>query len=106
MKITLKQYGGLAAAVRKAPLTLDTAELGERRDEVDSLARTVWAQSGAQAAARSAPPRMPHPDEMGYTLTIAGDEGTHEVRSMESAASPELSRLVEQVRRCGKAGTV
>jgi hypothetical protein len=101
MKITLKQYGGLAAAVRKAPLTLDTAELGKGRDEVDSLARAVWAQIGAQPV----PPQMPHPDEMGYTLTIACDEGTHEVRSMESAASPELSQLVEQVRRCGKAGT-
>jgi hypothetical protein len=105
MRITLKQYGGLAAAVRKAPLTLDTAELGNRRDELESLARTVSAQSAAQSAAEPAPPRLPHPDEIGYTLTIAGEHGTQEVRSMESAASPELARLVEQVRRCGKAGT-
>jgi hypothetical protein len=106
MKITLKQHGGLAAAVRKAPLTLDTAELGNRRDEVDSLARTVSAQCAAQSAAESNPARLPHPDEMGYTLTIAGEHGTQEVRSMEGAASPELARLVEQVRRCGKAATV
>jgi hypothetical protein len=39
-------------------------------------------------------------------LTIAGEHGTQEVRSMEGAASPELARLVEQVRRCGKAATV
>ena len=96
MKITLKQHGGLAAAVRRPPLLLDTTELGDQRGEVEGLASTVSAQSIA--------PGPPHPDEMGYTLIITGDDGTHEVRSTESAASPEFSRLVQHVRRYGKAG--
>jgi hypothetical protein len=96
MKITLKQHGGLAAAVRRPPLILDTAELGDRRDEVEGLARAVSAQSTS--------PGLPHPDAMGYTLIIAGADGTHEVRGMDNADSPEFSSLVQQVRRSGRAG--
>jgi hypothetical protein len=42
---------------------------------------------------------------MGYTLIIAGADGTHEVRGTDNAASPEFSSLVQQVRRSGRAGT-
>jgi hypothetical protein len=98
MKITLKQYGGLAAAVSRPPLVLDTAELGGQGAEVEALARTVSTQSGS--------PGSPHPDEPGYTLTIAGDDGTHEISSMGTGASPEFAALVQQIRRSGKAGAV
>lgn len=97
MKITLQQHGGLAAA-RRAPLVLDTAELGAQRAQVEALARTVSTQPGS--------PRPPHPDEMAYTLTIAGDDGTHDIRTMETDASPEFATLVQQVRRSGKPGSV
>lgn len=96
MKITLTQYGGLAAAARKPPLLLDTAELGEQRGEVEALARTVSMQASSS--------RPPHPDEPGYTLVISDDEGSREVRSMGTDASPEFASLVQQVRRNGKAG--
>lgn len=95
MKITLKQYGGLAAVTR-APIILDTADLDQGRQEVERLVRIVSAQPVSSGS--------PHPDEMGYTLIIAGDNGTNEVRSTESAASPEFSRLVQQIRGSGKAG--
>lgn len=97
MKITLKQHGGMAAAPGGRPLTLDTADLGERRDEVEGLARAVSGQPGATRAA--------HPDEMSYTLIIADADGTHEVHGMGSGRSAEFSRLMREVRSAGKAGT-
>jgi hypothetical protein len=96
MKITLRQYGGLAAAVRKPELVLDTAALGEQRGQVEALARALSARPGSSAS--------PHPDEPGYALTIAGDDGTHEVSSMDTGASEDFAALVQHVRRCGKAG--
>ena len=98
MKITLKQYGGLAAAVRRPPLILDTADLGDQRADVEGLARIVTAQSTS--------PGLPHPDAMGYTLLIDGVDGTHEVRGTDNAGSPEFSSLVQQVRRSGRAGPI
>ncbi|MET0981431.1 MAG: protealysin inhibitor emfourin [Telluria sp.] len=95
MKITLKQYGGLAPVTRP-PVVLDTADLDQDRDEVEGLARAVSAQSS--------PPGSPHPDGMSYTLVIAGDEGVQEVQGMDGMASPEFSTLVQRVRGAGKAG--
>lgn len=99
MKITLKQHGGLAAVVRKAPLTLDTNELDEQsRDEVNALARQV----AAKDASGSPPPR---PDEIGYTLTIEDDDALQEARSMESASTAAFSKLVSFVKENGHTGT-
>jgi hypothetical protein len=98
MKITLKQAGGIAAAIRRAPLVLDTAALDASRGEIEGLARAVAVQPMAAAAA--------HPDEMAYTLTIEDSEGAHEVRSLEHSASPEFGRLVAEVRRRGKVADV
>ncbi|MET0981174.1 MAG: protealysin inhibitor emfourin [Telluria sp.] len=93
MKITLEQAGGLAGIRRR--FVLDTSDLGEARDEVESLARTVGEQPGASGS--------PHPDAMAYTLTIAGEDGTREVGGMDSASTAEFGKLVDQVRKHGKA---
>ncbi|MFC5462234.1 protealysin inhibitor emfourin [Massilia niabensis] len=95
MKITLKQYGGLAPVTRP-PVVLDTADLDQDRDEVEGLARAVSAQSS--------PPAPPHPDGMSYTLVIDGDEGMQEVRGTDGSATAEFSELVQRVRGSGKAG--
>ena len=95
MKITLEQMGGLAGIRRR--FTLDTADLGDARAEVEALARALENQSGA--------PGSPHPDEMGYALRIAADDGTHEFAATDASASPEFAQLVQQVKRRGKAGT-
>lgn len=96
MKITLEQMGGLAGIRRR--YTIDTADLGDARAEVEALARAVGGQSNA--------PGSPHPDEMGYTLTIAADDGTHELAGTDASASREFASLVKQVRSRGKAETV
>ena len=96
MKITLEQVGGLAGIRRR--YTLDTADLGDARDEVEALARAV----GDQAKA----PGAPHPDEFGYALRIAADDGTRELAGTDTGASAEFARLVKQVRSRGKAEAV
>jgi hypothetical protein len=92
MKITLEQVGGLAGIRRR--FTLDTADLGDARAEVEALARALGQQSRA--------PGSPHPDEMGYALTISADDGTHELAGTDASASTEFARLVKQVRNRGK----
>jgi len=95
MKITLEQLGGLAGIRRRT--TLDTAGLGDARAEVEALARALEHQSGASGS--------PHPDEMAYALSIAADDGTHEFAATDANASPDFARLVQQVKRLGKAET-
>jgi hypothetical protein len=95
MKITLKQYGGMAPVTRP-PVVLDTSDLGAARDEVEGLARAVSAQSISSGS--------PHPDEMGATLIIASDEGTQEIRGMDTSSTEEFARLVQRVRSMGKVG--
>lgn len=95
MKITLKQYGGIAPVARP-PMVLDTSDLGAAREEVEGLARAVSTQPGSSGA--------PHPDEMSYTLIIASDAGRQEVRGNDTTATPEFSSLVQQVRNRGKIG--
>jgi hypothetical protein len=86
----------LAAVVRKAPVALDTNELdAQARDEVKTLAQSVVTKQ----AATSRPSR---PDEISYTLTIEDSGQTHEARSMETASSPEFSRLVRFVKENGR----
>ena len=94
MQITLRQYGGFAPVAR-APLTIDTANLAEEREEVEGLARTVSAQTLA--------PGMPYPDQMGYTLIIEGQGGRQEVHGSDEAGTPEFIRLVQLVRQRGEA---
>lgn len=89
MKLILKQVGGLAPVAR-APLTLDTADLREGRAEVEALARAVAAQRHS--------PASPHPDEIGYILTIVEDSATTQVRGTDTEASPEFGALVQHVK--------
>jgi len=93
MKITLEQVGGLAGIRRR--FTLDTADLGDARAEVEALARALKNQSNTLGS--------PHPDEMGYALRIAADDGTHELAGSDASASAEFAKLVKQVRSRGKA---
>ena len=96
MKITLEQMGGLAGIRRR--FSLDTADLGDARAEVEALARAVRGQSAAPGAL--------HPDELGYALRIDADDGAHEFNGTDTSASPELAQLVQQVKRRGKAEAV
>ena len=95
MKITLEQVGGLAGIRRR--FTLDTADLGDAREEVEALARALKDQSSA--------PGSPHPDELGYALRIAADDGTRELAGTDTSASTEFANLVKQVKSRGKAET-
>ena len=67
---------------------------------IRKISRRSWA-AGASTA-----PGSPHPDEMGYTLAIAADDGTHELAGTDASATTEFARLVKQVKSRGKAETV
>jgi hypothetical protein len=101
MKITLEQVGGLAGIRRR--FTLDTADLGDARAEVETLAVEALARALKN---QSTAPGSPHPDEMGYTLNIAADDGTRELAGTDTSASTEFARLVKQVKSRGKAEAV
>jgi len=101
MKITLEQMGGLAGIRRR--ITLDTADLGDARAEVETLAVEALARALKN---QSRAPGSPHPDEMGYVLSIAADDGTHELAGTDASASREFASLVKQVRSRGKAEAV
>jgi len=94
MNIILEQYGGLAGVRRR--FMLDTSGLGEARDEVEGLARVVGAQPDA--------PGPPHPDQIGYTLVIDGEDGARAVHATDTLASAAFRRLAEHVRKRGAAG--
>lgn len=96
MKITLKQYGGLAG--RRVAVVLDTAALAGERDALEGLARTVASEPDSSSA--------PHPDEMGYTLVIADGGVLREARAADSSATPAFSRLVQEVKTRGTAEAV
>jgi hypothetical protein len=94
VNITLKQSGGLAGL--RVVHRLDTADLAGDGPAVEALARAVAAQSVAPAA--------PHPDGLGYTLTIDDAGGKWEVHASDASATPEFARLAAEVRKRGNVG--
>jgi hypothetical protein len=98
MKVTLQEYGGIAAGIRRPPRTLDTATLAPAQAE--ELTRLVFAATAASAGGDAGPGRAR--DAMSYEMTIE-DGGRHTVlRGADNAMSPAFAELCAQVKRLGK----
>ena len=94
MKLALERGGGVAG-LRKPPLELDTAILPPA-----DRARVMALVEAAQLAALPAMLGDSAPDQLGYTLTVTGDDG--HARTIElalDAAPPALRALLNELRR-------
>jgi len=94
MKLVLERGGGVAG-LRKPPLAVDTAALpvGDR----DRMVALV------EAAELATLPRVigdAANDQLGYTLSVTGDDGqAHTIDLVISAAPPALRELISELRR-------
>ena len=91
MKITLYQFGGLAAGMRRPPLVLESAKLAP--DEATHLARLVDAARTTTASGAA-----PGPDQMSYRLAIDAASGAMEVAAHDGAMTPSFEALMRFVR--------
>ena len=89
MRITLQKYGGLAAGIRRAPLSLEGAALDE--DTATKLSRLV------ESAVRSSPPAPSQaaPDEMSYTISIDDGENVIVLRQSDTSMTPAFAALLD-----------
>jgi hypothetical protein len=97
MKLVLERGGGVAG-LRKPPLALDTATLPPAdRDRLHALV------DAAQLATLPPAPGDGAPDQLGYTLSVTGDDGR--ARSFElalDAAPPAVRALISELRRVAR----
>ena len=89
MRLTLQVHGGIAA-IRRRPVSLDTASLQPgQASTVEQLARTL-------VATASAPSGEPLPDAMSYTLTVEDDGKSVVVKQRDGGTTPEFEHLLDQ----------
>lgn len=89
MRLTLQVYGGIVA-VRRRPVSLDTASLQPgQAGAVENLVRSL-------VAAASAPPAEPLPDAMSYTLTVDDGGKKSVVKQRDGGITAEFQRLLDQ----------
>ena len=97
MKLVLDRSGGVAG-LRRPPLEVDTATLpaGAR---AELLAKVEAAQLPALPAVLGAAA----PDQLGYTLSVTGDDGQrHVIELAIDAAPPALRELISALRRIAR----
>lgn len=95
MKVTLRQHGGLAAGIARAPAMVDSASLPPAaKAELDRLVAT---ERGKPASSLAAPGRAR--DAMSYAITIERDEETIVLRQSDVDMSPEFAALLDWLRR-------
>jgi hypothetical protein len=94
MKVSLREHGGNAAAIRLGrPAKIVDGSLLEAAAATE-LARLV----AAAKAAQSSPPLPPRPDEMSYSITIEEDDGTtFTLRASDTSMSPEFDALLSWI---------
>jgi hypothetical protein len=98
MKLVLDRSGGVAG-LRKPPLAVDTATLAAADRE-----RLLALVEAAHLAALPDVIGGDAPDQLGYTLSVTGDDG--HARTIEltlDAAPPALRALVTELRRLAAA---
>jgi hypothetical protein len=92
MRLTLQVRGGIAAAMRRTPVSLDTASLEPAHaDRVNRLAQAVVASQPAGS------PSEPVPDAMSYTLTVEESGKVHVVKQRDGELTPEFGQLLNQL---------
>jgi hypothetical protein len=96
MKVNLAKHGGLAAAIRRPPVTVDSSALSESK--AAELARLLAAAKAELRAAEAGPGRAR--DAMSYTITLQDDGGeTTVLRVSDATMSPPFAALLEWLDR-------
>ncbi|HEX4331122.1 MAG TPA: protealysin inhibitor emfourin [Usitatibacter sp.] len=91
MRVCLRAFGGIAAAVRRDAIVLDDSQLdapGAAR-----LRRLV-------SSVRVNPPRSLeiHPDELSYALAVDDGKDHYELRGHDASLTPDFRELIQMVR--------
>lgn len=91
MRVCLKAFGGIAAAVRRPAIVLDDSQLDAAN--AARLRRLV-------SSVRVNPPRARevHPDEMSYAVAIEDGKDSYELRGHEASLTPDFRELIQMVR--------
>jgi hypothetical protein len=90
MKVSLREHGGIAAAIRlgRPAKALDSSQL-------DAAAAADLARLVSEAKAAPSPASAPRPDEMSYSITVEENGGaTFTLRASDSGMSPEFEALL------------
>jgi hypothetical protein len=97
MRLVLERGGGVAG-LRRPPLALDTATLPPAdRDRLHALV------DAAQLAALPPAPGDAAHDQLGYTLSVTGDDGdTRRFEIALDAAPPAVRALISELRRLAR----
>ena|SRR5258708_5880862 len=94
MKVTLQEYGGLAAGMRRVPHAVDAEALA--KPAAEELARLV-------AAAKAAPVADEGPgqvrDAAGYTITVEDGGQPAVLEQSDGNMSPAFAALLNWLRR-------
>jgi hypothetical protein len=92
MRVTLKEHGGLAAAINRtaAGLVADTRSLPA--EQAETLVRLVTAALDTATGPPAGPGRGR--DAMSYTVTVESDAGTRTLTGSDLEASGEFTALL------------
>ncbi|MEX2301141.1 MAG: protealysin inhibitor emfourin [Bryobacterales bacterium] len=94
--MNLAKHGGLAAAIRRPPVTVDSSALPENK--AAELAPLVAAAKAELQAAEAGPGRAR--DAMSYTITLQDDSGeTTTLRASDTTMSRPFAALLEWLDR-------
>jgi hypothetical protein len=99
MKVNLAKHGGLAAAIRRPPVTVDSSALPESKAAaLAPLVAAATAELQAARAVEAGPGRAR--DAMRYTITLQDDSGeTTTLRASDTTMSPPFAALLEWLDR-------
>jgi len=93
MKVTLEEYGGLAAGLSRRPRIVDADALPPAAAaELNRLVEAAKAASGGDALEGA-------PDEMGYDVTIEDATGKTLLTRSDTAMTPEFAALMRWIKR-------
>jgi hypothetical protein len=94
MKVTLQEFGGLAAGMRRMPHTVDSEALA--KPAAEELARLVAAAAAAPLADQGPGPVR---DAMGYTITVDDGGQPTVLEQSDGNMSPAFAALLNWLRQ-------
>ena len=100
MRITLQTHGGIAAAIPRRPLHVETGSLPD--EDAHQLKQLV---ASVVTSARPPDPASIRPDAMTYTLTVEDGAGVQTVKQHDANLTPEFSNLLGQLMKHSGAAT-
>lgn len=91
MRVCVKAFGGIAAAVRRPVIVLDDSQLDSAN--AAKLRRLV-------SSVRVNPPRNLeiHPDELSYAVAVDDGKDHYEIHAHEASLTPDFRELIQMVR--------